>query len=200
MTPTPGTDFYPRPPRGGRPTSAASRSVLSQFLSTPSARRATRVVGGEVAVTQISIHAVREEGDVLRNRTLQTALISIHALREEGDLPTRNGCSAISISIHALREEGDRAGREDAPRHEDFYPRPPRGGRPVTEGCAVMVGYFYPRPPRGGRRGTAYRRRWTGRFLSTPSARRATCCRWGSSPGCVYFYPRPPRGGRLFFC
>ena len=34
--------FYPRPPRGGRHDSTASTSSSSQFLSTPSARRATR--------------------------------------------------------------------------------------------------------------------------------------------------------------
>ena len=36
-------------------------------------------------------------------------------------------------------------------------------------------------------------------FLSTPSARRATC---GQCTGCrlrKHFYPRPPRGGRLSF-
>ena len=35
---------------------------------------------------------------------------------------------------------------------KNFYPRPPRGGRPVWMGSAEMSTYFYPRPPRGGRR------------------------------------------------
>ena len=79
------------------------------------------------------------------------------------------------ISIHALREEGDSA----------------------TTMCRTGSGYFYPRPPRGGRRwdreGLSTRNlisihalREEGdrpawmlgvpgmRFLSTPSARRAT--------------------------
>ena len=34
------------------------------------------------------------------------------------------------------------------------------------------------------------------RFLSTPSARRATRAPGLSRPGSKYFYPRPPRGGR----
>ena len=78
------------------------------FLSTPSARRAT---------------AERQDAD-------PPAEISIHALREEGDKPTVNGtrhtdrflstpsarratvgndaqAQDIEISIHALREEGD---------------------------------------------------------------------------------------------
>ena len=35
--------------------------------------------------------------------------ISIHALREEGDLPLSIASKHFSISIHALREEGDGA-------------------------------------------------------------------------------------------
>ena len=37
--------------------------------------------------SKISIHALREEGDVKASVHLQTAYISIHALREEGDPP-----------------------------------------------------------------------------------------------------------------
>ena len=81
--------------------------------------------------------------------------------------------SAI-ISIHALREEGDRYAISRAWRDDDFYPRPPRGGRlvraipaalsfPISihalreegdNGHPVIRNYiknFYPRPPRGGR-------------------------------------------------
>ena len=59
-------------------------------------------------------------------------LISIHALREEGDVPTVQctGCVA-SISIHALREEGDECVMSLLRKDIDFYPRPPRGGRPA---------------------------------------------------------------------
>ena len=35
------------------------------------------------------------------------------------------------ISIHALREEGDAAGDGTGRRMGNFYPRPPRGGRPT---------------------------------------------------------------------
>ena len=34
----------------------------------------------------ISIHALREEGDIYRFEFLPPAVISIHALREEGDI------------------------------------------------------------------------------------------------------------------
>ena len=78
----------------------------------------------------ISIHALREEGDppisrvtcswVLflstpsaRRATAGAAVdgdlqdISIHALREEGDTVLHRGYGGLGISIHALREEGD---------------------------------------------------------------------------------------------
>ena len=57
-------DFYPRPPRGGRPVWYSCH--WSRFT--------------------ISIHALREEGDECITVPFQTAdAISIHALREEGD-------------------------------------------------------------------------------------------------------------------
>ena len=57
----------------------------------------------------ISIHALREEGDAkLDKQQAVTETISIHALREEGDLlPTCGHLLPPAISIHALREEGD---------------------------------------------------------------------------------------------
>ena len=57
-----------------------------------------------------------------------------------------------NISIHALREEGDFCCVERCAFGKYFYPRPPRGGRPAGQ-------------DHGGN---------TNRFLSTPSARRAT--------------------------
>ena len=80
---------------------------------------------------EISIHALREEGDAMKIITYPDGRsISIHALREEGDasgvavvslvlvfLSTPSARRAtrirsskqyfLSISIHALREEGD---------------------------------------------------------------------------------------------
>ena len=56
-----------------------------KFLSTPSARRATADLGREQRHEVISIHALREEGDVQAVVDALHKLISIHALREEGD-------------------------------------------------------------------------------------------------------------------
>ena len=145
--------FYPRPPRGGRQNQIARKEHAMQFLSTPSARRAT----GRFELVSTSL------------------VISIHALREEGDLerwwrwPT-----AKTISIHALREEGDFHQCRSTTLDEYFYPRPPRGGRHGRHLAAGHLPDFYPRPPRGGRHGTRTEKMWSSRFLSTPSARRAT--------------------------
>ena len=101
------THFYPRPPRGGRLFRDGVILSLHIFLSTPSARRATYVAGYVTKKTYISIHALREEGDVAIIRPSLLIAISIHALREEGD---------TSLSHLFLTST-------------DFYPRPPRGGR-----------------------------------------------------------------------
>ena len=134
---------------------------LAEFLSTPSARRATFPYGRRRRYKRISIHALREEGDPAARLRQPERHISIHALREEGDspeidepmtralflstpsarratTPSKRTQRAIAISIHALREEGDgRAGGEDRC-GDDFYPRPPRGGRRF-----IPVDYFY---------------------------------------------------------
>ena len=100
--------FYPRPPRGGRPFIDGVEVMDGVFLSTPSARRATGRPSVQAVVVAISIHALREEGDVA---TLVMAVPSGHFYPR----PPRGGrpgpqlvlrCSR-AISIHALREEGD---------------------------------------------------------------------------------------------
>ena len=198
----------------------ACRPLHGEFLSTPSARRATTERFSAAIPAQISIHALREEGDHLGNVTgMFAAQISIHALREEGDslllrsylafclflsTPSARRATLLSvfqpvagiISIHALREEGDRKLLQTSSVLHYFYPRPPRGGRPRTvPSLALMI-----------------------LFLSTPSARRATyikvvneriqtisihalreegdCHPDGYAGQCGNFYPRPPRGGR----
>ena len=169
--------FYPRPPRGGRLNPPTQEEKAHQFLSTPSARRATT--------------------------------------------RTTYADRAQMISIHALREEGDNIGSLSPGPTQNFYPRPPRGGRPHSSTVRLSGGAFLSTP--SARRATSARGSrfvWSARFLSTPSARRAT--RPGSTPGLPktisihalreegdqwrrpqallggYFYPRPPRGGRPF--
>ncbi len=58
--------------------------------------------------TEISIHALRGEGDQVVDLCRVTARISIHALRGEGDLFSQPRYQRnFGISIHALRGEGD---------------------------------------------------------------------------------------------
>ena len=59
------------------------------------------------AANDISIHALREEGDRAEQAHRAEHRISIHALREEGDGGLRVLSEKKLISIHALREEGD---------------------------------------------------------------------------------------------
>ncbi len=101
------------------------------FLSTPSARRATSSDGILRFEFDISIHALREEGDGKTEiaRTLIVQFLSTPSARRA---TSRSGGFVPNayISIHALREEGDkRAGVSTCPLFY-FYPRPPRGGRP----------------------------------------------------------------------
>ena len=66
----------------------------SGFLSTPSARRATYYSLFSYNDKNISIHALREEGDDgFRLFYSICFFISIHALREEGDSKNRDKIS-----------------------------------------------------------------------------------------------------------
>ena len=150
-----------------------------QFLSTPSARRATAQGCKSRVVVCISIHALREEGDgkQLKYENLMYR-ISIHALREEGDLPavcrilsadrflsTPSARRATSgyvfscsckcpISIHALREEGDVVYATITVTNRDSFLSTPSARRATALLLlsALLSHHFYPRPPRGGRR------------------------------------------------
>ena len=191
--------FYPRPPRGGRHPRRSDTPKVTLFLSTPSARRATPASHptGSAWPEFLSTPSARR-ATYRKHKEVQHGTISIHALREEGDLESAAGSAG----------------------QEDFYPRPPRGGRPGIscwisrtgrflstpsarratglDGLACGDGNadFYPRPPRGGRQTHGNKAPPEYRFLSTPSARRATSCGAYHQSVRHYFYPRPPRGGR----
>ena len=177
---------------------APLRSNLSIFLSTPSARRATRHHASVGVPLHISIHALREEGDADIRMVRFHSPISIHALREEGDALTIHLYTVFATFLST--PSARRATLQFSSRWFSsmyFYPRPPRGGRPLWLPLSFLHAYisihalreegdhpgsllyrdarnFYPRPPRGGRPGS----------------------RWCKSMRRGYFYPRPPRGGR----
>ena len=101
---------------------------------------------------QISIHALREEGDHPRCRCaeyFEEFLSTPSARRATGYRSA--AYNATIISIHALREEGDLPITILSRFGLYFYPRPPRGGRPFPSASRPIYFYFYPRPPRGGR-------------------------------------------------
>ena len=168
--------FYPRPPRGGRRSSSKGNGKACKFLSTPSARRATVRQSRLSGSHQISIHALREEGDLPLSGAANVVAIflSTPSTRRATRLPGGLG-RVPDISIHALREEGDKAGEPVTIPINDFYPRPPRGGRRILP-CFFPPKIIFLSTP-SARRATAragQRQRAKKRFLSTPSARRAT--------------------------
>ena len=126
-------------------------------------------------ILYISIHALREEGDSRRCRCCRSRPISIHALREEGDVTSNGKPVARPISIPALREEGDSRASGSCARASNFYPRPPRGGRPGRHAEGHQPHRISIHALR--EEGDAIPPQATGGiliFLSTPSARRAT--------------------------
>ncbi len=167
------------------------------FLSTPSARRATRSFPPWPASRQISIHALRKEGDSHKScwRHHLLRFLSTPSARRATEMfaltvvfsPFLSTPSArratfnrpchihlFLISIHALRKEGDGDGRERMISDIEFLSTPSaRRATGVVFTEPNHNGDFYPRPPQGGRRG------------APPFALSKN-----------YFYPRPPQGGR----
>ena len=144
--------FYPRPPRGGRPECLDLPPQTFEFLSTPSARRATIHPQSQRRHDMISIHALREEGD-------WRFLRGFHRQIDFYPRPPRGGRRWTMALCPLLNY---------------FYPRPPRGGRPECLDLPPQTfeflstpsarratpplqrpgrpdQNFYPRPPRGGR-------------------------------------------------
>ena len=79
------------------------------------------------------------------------------------------------ISIHALREEGDKSPLTGFPHQRDFYPRPPRGGRPIGYDPIVFDYDISIHALREEGDPQSSQKMASGSsFLSTPSARRAT--------------------------
>ena len=169
--------FYPRPPRGGRP---ATTSLTSTHKG-------------------ISIHALREEGDAFQKLLLvfDCLFLSTPSARRATSSTKGSYTTPVTfLSTPSARRATPTAARPI--RHPPyFYPRPPRGGRRLLGGAAVvndgisihalreegdagrcrntyLPGYFYPRPPRGGRLVFFEVVQHIVPFLSTPSARRAT--------------------------
>ena len=79
-------NFYPRPPGGGRRSSARSARLQGRFLSTPSGWRATKTPCSQLSSPKNFYPRPPGGGRPLDSiRHLLTPSISIHALRVEGD-------------------------------------------------------------------------------------------------------------------
>ena len=126
---------------------------MAKFLSTPSARRATISLRESRLPPWISIHALREEGDAtVCASCCRSALFLSTPSARRATFDTWEDARRFAISIHALREEGDWAGSSWS------------SGIPISihalreEGDAQRY----------------HKTRYPIKFLSTPSARRAT--------------------------
>ena len=147
-------NFYPRPPRGGRLPALDTRLPRPEFLSTPSARRATFPydMTRPTAIEFLSTPSARRATS--HGETVSSGpCISIHALREEGDVDFGLAhIQLLGISIHALREEGDSAYSFFTMQRMIFLSTPSaRRATRGTSGSCRPARHFYPRPPRGGR-------------------------------------------------
>ena len=155
------SDFYTAPASTFLSTPSARRATCplptttrsARFLSTPSARRATW------------LH-IRQAGI----RLFLSTPSARRATAEPRGVPRRKG-----ISIHALREEGDELRHSAQARHPNFYPRPPRGGRQSTFHASIILLLISIHALREEGDAVALKAVADGnKFLSTPSARRAT--------------------------
>ena len=162
-------------PSARRATSALlySAAFWTIFLSTPSARRATSLL--PFTAPPVSYFYPRPPRGGRRGGVFLSAVCA-------------------GISIHALREEGDVSGSSMLSRSPNFYPRPPRGGRLKLISFKATLYRFLSTP--SARRATIISNNSYGllRFLSTPSARRATIA--GRAHGKRYKFLSTPSARR----
>ena len=147
-----------------------------RFLSTPSARRATQLPPGAYhTISDFYPRPPRGGRPGVRHGCTLDVGISIHALREEGDLCQRHLPGLEPISIHALREEGDRRSPQQPPNRSLFLSTP-SARRATHQVFKLNLGELisiHALREEGDSRLTAAS--CCGKiFLSTPSARRAT--------------------------
>ena len=151
-------------------------STAYVFQSTPSARRATVFVAqlarGRGNFNPRPPRGGRHEKPVVDEKPV---VISIHALREEGDLQGgRLDPGTDHFNPRPPRGGRRRAASANSRTYGNFNPRPPRGGRLISAKKAGIWTKFQSTP--SARRATADCQKHSkrGKFQSTPSARRAT--------------------------
>ena len=183
-------NFYPRPPRGGRHVDTMRAMHRMQFLSTPSARRATpQVVTSTLSLMDFYPRPPRggRQHSISKSSGRYAFLSTPSARRATGSLEKSR--LFFFISIHALREEGDKRQTRTNSTLLYFYPRPPRGGRLLQETAPIDIQQISIHALREeGDVAKCYA--WVGesKFLSTPSARRATAKTERKHPAFVSLY------------
>ena len=146
-----------------------------EFLSTPSARRATQVIHKSINI-KIFLSTPSARRATLSSLNTGTGGADFYPRPPRGgrrisgkfrsnatgflSTPSARRATYFFMVLHSIKS--------------NFYPRPPRGGRHAIAAPKGQVQNFYPRPPRGGRRRGLVALVLVRRFLSTPSARRAT--------------------------
>ena len=151
--------------------------MFGLFLSTPSARRATSIFREHPPEHDISIHALREEGDAARGRRRLVDgrfLSTPSARRATRSCPSSARANSTFLSTpSARRATQQRAHAAGTAQH--FYPRPPRGGRHLRLACWISCEIISIHALREeGDVGIHGVFSTSPIFLSTPSARRAT--------------------------
>ena len=102
----------------------------------------------------ISIHALREEGDagVFSQIVDLGVFLSTPSVRRATAIFTRLATNTKFLSTPSTRRATSKPSTASTASC-NFYPRPPRGGRRgPSHRHSTGFQYFYPRPPRGGRR------------------------------------------------
>ena len=146
-------NFNPRPPWGGRRDHAKRQVIQLLFQSTPSVGRATKYLMSCQNLENISIHALRGEGDNAKcKRHSNKSYISIHALRGEGDKP-RTEHKAQTKRFQSTPSVGRATVGLAVKIFNKVFQSTPSVGRATEcpKGGKTRLINFNPRPPWGGR-------------------------------------------------
>ena len=127
--------------------------AVGQFLSTPSARRAT--IRHRRCSPSRSYFYPRPPRGGRRDRRFRckntTRFLSTPSARRA---TLSNMAKILRMLLFLSTPSARRATTQMSPACPSisyFYPRPPRGGRPNEQHRIPKSSHFYPRPPRGGR-------------------------------------------------
>ena len=168
--------FYPRSPRGERRKSEQAAIQRAEFLSTLPARGATFARPHPHPLGDISIDAPREGSDACCNQCPGGGSGFLSTLPARGATRNQFDSSGRTLFLSTLPARGaTETNLRGGAIAQDFYPRSPRGERPLCEMTrATSTQHFYPRSPRGERLCCWRLSVKPKQFLSTLPARGAT--------------------------